>query len=405
MLFVTCIAITSPIALVGRRAAPDANDIAAARNAYVQITSDADADRDEWVNLDSAQLSSIGALASQAFAPTRFRSVAEDHRIILHASRPLRFNRWLNLTLTLEAPHRSGHPVAKIRIGHVRLSPLSSRLAIDAALWAMRLGDPEIPQLDELVQRVSIENGAVRVLANVRGLNWITRQMAHISGPIIAREQPLRAYCDLADLQERKPTTDFAEQVRRVFSLNNEGESRSAANAAAFVALGMLIVDARVGQLVGLSVGDVTACRASPLSVTIYGRQDWPRHWALSAALAVTVGRQPSEAAGDWKELLDSVGERSKSAADPSGFSMTDLAANRAGFQIAQAAVVPDRAAAMADKLARSRAEQLLPAELTEPEERLSNEQFVTRYGGVADPRFRARVQRIDAVIGRSGGH
>jgi hypothetical protein len=140
------------------------------------------------------------------------------------------------------------------------------------------------------------------------------------------------------------------------------------------------------------------------VTTSIYNRSDWPKHWTLSSAIAVGAGVQLSEAAGEWKELADSLARKSQFAVgDPSGFSMADLAADRAGFEAARAAVRPDSAERLAAELAKANPQQLLPHELIEREDGLSNVEFVRRYGGVDDPRFKARVQQIDAVLDRSG--
>jgi hypothetical protein len=124
----------------------------------------------------------------------------------------------------------------------------------------------------------------------------------------------------------------------------------------------------------------------------------------LSAAIAVGAGVQLSEAAGEWKELADSLPRQSQfSARDPSGFSMADLAADRAGFMTARAAVDPRSAGRIAGQLAQATPEQLLPRQLVRREDGLSNAQFVKRYGGVDDPRFKRRIGEIDAALAKTG--
>jgi hypothetical protein len=220
----------------------------------------------------------------------------------------------------------------------------------------------------------------------------------------IDSSQVVKVYCELSARQKKEPSSDFAEQVRRAFSVDPAGASLPGFNRARFVALGMLLVSDRVGDFAETARDDIAKCRISPVPASIYGRYDWPKHWTLSAAIAVGAGVQLSEAVGEWKELSDSLAKQSQFAAgDPSGFSMTDLGADRSGFQTARAAADPERAAQMAQQLARATPEQLLPRELTVREESLTNPQFIQRYGGVDDPRFIARVREIDAVIANNG--
>jgi hypothetical protein len=216
----------------------------------------------------------------------------------------------------------------------------------------------------------------------------------------------LRIYCALESQQRKKPSSDFAEQVRRAFAIDPRGVSRAEFNRAAFVAFGMFAVDEGVGDFAQLAPADLGKCRSDAVFTSVYGRQDWPRHWALSAAIAVGAGTQLSEAAGEWKELADSLARQSQfSIGDPTGFSMADLAADRAGFRTARAAWQPDAADRMASALLHATAEQLLPAELVRREDALSNASFVKRYGGVDDPRFRQKVREIDSVLDAKGLH
>src|SRR5205085_2539701 len=151
---------------------------------------------------------------------------------------------------------------------------------------------------------------------------------------------------------------------------------------------------------------DFGKCRIPEVPMASYSRRDWPRHWALSAAIAASAGTQLSEAAGEWKELADSLsGQPHIVIDDPGGFSMADLSADRAGFRTARAAWQTDGAERMAAALAHARPEQLLPPELVRREEALSNSLFVKRYGGLDDPRFKQRVRQIDAVIDANGLH
>ncbi|WP_238542269.1 hypothetical protein [Sphingomonas sp. PAMC 26621] len=168
----------------------------------------------------------------------------------------------------------------------------------------------------------------------------------------------------------------------------------------------MLLVDERAGDLAGSARADTASCRSraqlgshGPIA-TIRGRSDWPMHWALSAALAAGTGSHLAEAMGEWKELADSLAKQSEFAiGDPTGFSFADLAADRSGYQVAQAAVRPETAMALANRLRSVTSEALLPTDLTNREDGISNAEFVRRYGGLADPRFHAHVAQIDATL------
>ena len=384
------------------RPAPTADQVGAGRDAYRQLRDARGRRGGIPLVLGPAQLDGLGAVASHGFRPDRLSLSTEGSAMVVRASHHLPLGRWLNVTLRAESPSEE-FPRTHLKVGAWSLPPLLSRWALDVA--RLVLGRRvQVPPLDAMVRNFSVQGGTVRALVSLPGKMGLVDQMASTVAQPIDSDEVVRIYCALAKRQRQTPSNDFAEQVHRAFSLDPQSESRADFNRAAFVALGMLLVDERVADFAQLSPEDLGHCRIAPLAVSIYGRADWPKHWTLSSAIAVGAGVELSEAAGEWKELADSLARRSQFAVgDPSGFSMADLAADRAGFEAATAAVQPDSAARLAGALAKATPQQLLPHELIEREDGLTNEEFVRRYGGVDDPRFKARVQQIDAVLANSG--
>jgi len=386
-------------------AAPGAEDVASGRDAYRQLREAQGNRHGVPVTLGVDQLAGLSAVASHGFRPDRLSVGIDGRQIVVHAShRMARVGRWLNVTVRAEGPSQA-FPTTRIKVGIWALPPAVSR-------WALQMGRlylrrrAEVPPLDVMVRNLKVEPTAVSALVSLPGKSGLVDQIASAVAKPIDRASVLSAYCALADLQRRKPSGDFAEQVRRVFSLDKAGVSHADLNRAAFVALAMLTVDERVGDFAQLSPAGLGKCRSPVTRTAIYGRHDWPKHWALSAAIAVGAGTQLSEAAGEWKELADGLAQQSQLAIDdPTGFSMSDLAADRAGFKTARSAWQVQRAAPMAEALAHVTPEQLLPMKLVIPEIALSNDAFVKHYGGVDDPRFREKVREIDAVLDARGLH
>jgi hypothetical protein len=207
------------------------------------------------------------------------------------------------------------------------------------------------------------------------------------------------AYCRLAAEQRAQPSARFSVLVRRAFA-GPAGDDPAAANRDALVALAMLVVDPRVGMLAGVAPGETRGCWADGTMAAIHGRNDSPKHWLMSAALAVTTGARLSQAAGEWKELADSVSGQSEfRPGDASGFSFVDIGADRAGELIALAAVDPARADAVRAALARADDAALMPRALLALGDGMSAQVFARDYGSVEDPRYRAVRARIDAEI------
>ena len=129
--------------------------------------------------------------------------------------------------------------------------------------------------------------------------------------------------------------------------------------------------------------------RARPLQVTLAGRNDFPRHFLVSAALTVEGTSPLAKAIGVYKEVADSRGG--------TGFSFNDMAANRAGIRLGELALTqPQHLQAM---LARGVQEvdvmppwEDLPSDMTEA-------QFQQRFVGVGAPPYVAMLAEIDRRV------
>jgi hypothetical protein len=394
--------VTSSHPLIPPRAAPTAEEVGAGRDAYRQLRAGRGNKNGRAVVLGSSQLAGLSAVASHGLRPDRLNLSTDGSAFVAQASHHLPLGRWLNVTMRAESPSTE-FPRTHLKVGVWSLPPLLSRWVLEIGRWVLERR-VEVPPLDSMVRNFSVQGGTVRALVSLPGRSGLVDQMASAVAEPVDGDQVVRIYCALANGQRQAPSSDFAEQVHRAFSLDPESASRADFNRAAFIALGILLVDERVADFAQLSPAELGHCRIPTVTTSIYNRSDWPKHWTLSSAIAVGAGVQLSEAAGEWKELADSLARKSQFAVgDPSGFSMADLAADRAGFEAARAAVRPDSAERLAAELAKANPQQLLPHELIEREDGLSNVEFVRRYGGVDDPRFKARVQQIDAVLDRSG--
>jgi hypothetical protein len=394
--------VTSSAPLVPMRAAPTAEDVGAGREAYHQLRQARGNRRGAAVTLGPAELAGLGAVASHGFRPDGLRLGTQGTVFVVEASHHLPFGRWLNVTLRAESPSKE-FPRTRLKVGAWSLPPLLSRWALNVGRWLLERR-VEVPPLDLMVRDFSVQSGTVKAIISLPTKAGLVDQMAGAVAVPIDSDQVIRIYCGLTARQRKAPSSDFAEQVHRAFAIEPEGVSQADFNRAAFIALGILLVDDRVKDFAQVSGEDLGHCWIPTVPASIYGRFDWTKHWTLSAAIAVGAGVQLSEAAGEWKELADSLSKQSQFAVgDPSGFSMADLSADRAGFQAAKAAVQGDSAEKLAGDLAKVTPEQLLPNQLVQREDGLTNREFVERYGGVDDPRFKARVAEIDGVLAQSG--
>ena len=128
---------------------------------------------------------------------------------------------------------------------------------------------------------------------------------------------------------------------------------------------------------------------AAPRKVTLAGRSDFVLHFIISAAVAATAGTPLADAIGVYKEIEDS--------RRGSGFSFTDIAADRAGTVFGQHAT---RSAASARALQDKLAAGLVEADFMPPArdlpEGLSEAEFKRRFGGPDAPPYRKVMQQIE---------
>jgi hypothetical protein len=123
------------------------------------------------------------------------------------------------------------------------------------------------------------------------------------------------------------------------------------------------------------------------------GREDWPRHYAVSAALAVLEHPIISDAGGLMKEQLDTL-------TCGSGFSFGNLAADRAGVRFASAATLSDISAGAMQARLRSgfSNKDFFPLQVQFPEN-LSIEELRHNFGNAGSERYQSTINEIEAVL------
>ena len=129
-----------------------------------------------------------------------------------------------------------------------------------------------------------------------------------------------------------------------------------------------------------------------PLGVTLADRGDLAQHFTISAALAATAGSPLADAVGLYKALDDS--------RSGSGFSFSDLAADRAGTRFGALATGPDMGLRNISRLlaAGVRDADLLPGVKDLPEF-MQEAEFKRRYGGIGAPAYTSMMEEIEQRI------
>ena len=276
------------------------------------------------------------------------------------------FTRDLLTDFILELPnadHRLAKAAATIRSARVRDGKLAVEISRDKR-WLREIADEARP--DELS---AIGRAAVEVVDR-----WSRTEMDAGAEP-------------------------FQLSMRAIFRLAGEVASERSPlfqNRAALLAGGIAFGHPDLARLAGQRVDAEVRrrLRAQP-TVRLRGRNDLARHFWVSAALVAVSESRISSALGLSKEETDS-------ADGGSGFSFSDLAADKAGVRFAEVALADEtQAAALQASVADSWSiDDLLPV-VTDLPEGISRDELETVYGGTGGDRFNEVVATIDRRLDR----
>jgi hypothetical protein len=163
-----------------------------------------------------------------------------------------------------------------------------------------------------------------------------------------------------------------------------------AENRAALVVLALYATGRGMGEL-------VPAAKQWPQpawrTVTLAGRDDFAKHFLLSAAIAAEGGSPLADAIGVYKEIADSRGG--------SGFSFNDMGANRAGTRFGEvASQSPGRARQLARAVASGVKESDFMPDVSDLPEFLPEAEFVRRFGGVDGAGYGRMMGTIEERVG-----
>ncbi|MEN8255849.1 MAG: hypothetical protein ABFR33_10325, partial [Verrucomicrobiota bacterium] len=171
---------------------------------------------------------------------------------------------------------------------------------------------------------------------------------------------------------------------------NAHGRDPILPHRAAILALGVILGEEKVAEVAKREINLARLPEAKKLRsrITLYGRHDLPRHFWVSAGLAVLSSDDQSMTIGIAKEMMDSAGG--------SGFSFVDLTADRAGTLFALAATQSKKSARALQARIRNGVEiaDFVPNPLDLPEG-IPNDQFQAEYGGLGGERTKKIVEEI----------
>ncbi len=160
-------------------------------------------------------------------------------------------------------------------------------------------------------------------------------------------------------------------------------------NRAAIAVLALYVTGISLDRIV---TGAASWRRPARRTVTLAGRDDFPKHFLVSAVIAAEAGSPLADVIGAHKEVEDSRGG--------SGFSFNDMGANRAGTRFGEAATrSARRARELAQAVAAGVEESDLMPDVSDLPEYLAETEFKRRFGDVGSVAYEKMIAKIDARI------
>jgi hypothetical protein len=218
---------------------------------------------------------------------------------------------------------------------------------------------------------------------------------AHLKSLLIpsADIERLVAYQDQVVIAATKvppgKTVSVAELIPPVFALaqrRSSGGAPARENRAAIAALALYATSRDLRS----PVPGLRALAPSEIrSVTLAGRADFAQHLLVSATLAAETDSTLADAIGLYKEVQDTRGG--------SGFSFTDLAADRVGTRFGRLAMLAP--GQLQTVLASGIRESDFMPEIGDLPEFMPEKEFYRRFGGVGAPSYTRMVAEIDSRI------
>lgn len=129
----------------------------------------------------------------------------------------------------------------------------------------------------------------------------------------------------------------------------------------------------------------------TPWRLALAGREDFPLHYLISAALAAEAGGPFADAVGVFKEVLDARGA--------SGFSFNDLAADRAGTRFGLLALREPKQ--LQARLAVGLSDEDFLPDIRDLPESLRPAEFTERYGAIGSPAYKRLLADIESRLDR----
>lgn len=279
----------------------------------------------------------------------------------------------------------------RLQMGRLRVPAFAANWLLGRAYEAVRKNG-DLPATTDLIKSVRLTSGTLAV-----SYQWEESLPDRLRSMLVTKEdqERIRAYHMQLVETSRSLAPGHVSLVRLMvplFALSGKRSERGdavAENRAALLVLAAYVNGRGLGRIIPSAQG-----WPSPVmhKATLNGREDFAKHFIVSAALAAHSGSPLSDAVGLYKELRDARGG--------SGFSFNDICADRAGTLFGERSAENSASAAKLQQRMHDGVKEsdVIPSTKDLPEF-MPEPEFRRRFGGVGEPKYNAMMEEIERRI------
>jgi hypothetical protein len=356
------------------------------------------------INANQSQINTAlaAALAAAPFlkariVPSRFGLLGAVTAAPPIPSNP--FGKYVNIRMLIESS-TNGLQIGRLSIGEIEVPTAIVRPVFILVIDHLAGPGRGVAFL-ETIRSVQVNGPLVRIVYQPK--DGLLDDLKSAAKDTVAAGDPeiTRVYWQkMHEIHREMPIGGRVSMVQYLQPLFELAKKRSAGgnpveeNKAAIFAMSMFLGDIRLERFIGkVRDGEFTAGPGKISHVRLQGRHDWVQHFTLSAGLTLAGGRGIADFIGEAKEVDDATYKAS-------GFSFTDLAADRAGVRFAEIATGSAAGARrIQDYLSRPIGEQQFLPKISDLPEGLTAAQFEAQYGERDSEQYLRMVAEIDRRI------
>ena len=299
------------------------------------------------------------------------------------------FGSYLNISIELLS-NAGQLDVSYVQIGSLPLPGILARWASHLADWALSR-DATYTAITRSIHRINFNED--RATLDYEWQPQLLTQLQRKSAALLISDEDrtrLLVYAEFIRHQvnplPQGARLPLHRLIRPVFALAKARSGDAVAeNRTAMTALAAYVSGVSLPKL--LKGEGKTIRREPPVLPSLHGRQDFAQHYLIAAALAANGGSRLANALGLAKEEDD--------AQHGSGFSFTDLAADRAAARLGER-LIGATAANTQQMLAQATNDTDLMPDFSDLPEFMPAGEFTRRFGGVGSMHYQAVVHGID---------